>query len=680
MRVRVGLLLALLVIDLLALGVRWSAAPHAAGVLDVARMAPEQGHAFTAPLKARPSSFTQVPNDGNGVSALRLYEVDGERRVELGPAHAPPDRVREVGGGLFDHWGEVLFSTSDGSDPRTNGRRYEWESPTVIHARLGLALLFSTSAALLWVLSGWFAIVPRARAWVFAALVFALTAAWNLEAHHLYPGWINVDWDTASYLGRTAERTAGYPLILETLTALAGDLRWLLAVQLNSQLAAFALLALAVDRLLRTRVAGLAIFVVLATSPRLMAFPFSVLTESFFVVGLCVLMALLCEVARWHGTDAATLLDRAQSESTARVSTAASLVVLACCGITLAATELVRPAAFGLAGMALLPVLWARGHRWRTLAATALPYVLVIIAAAWANERRFGFMATSSMGPVSLLGHVAWNIRAETCPELPELAGRIEERLKPVLARRPAELSWPKQHFFWTSDEYNELLWANVMPETHAWVEQHAQADQNQAVELLRIRSALAKGALIGDPMRYARHASAHVWGFWQSVVRPAPLGPALKGRVPRGVGSVANLWPEVRERRFSWLGPAPDVGASNTPFDRLTWMEWWRTPLDGNPSMLWKMALAATLAGLVMAPFSRRLTPAGRLLSLAGVGFQGSAVLVASATAVIARYVDAVEPLTVVACAAAIVALGETFERLRRMRAPRSHPPSRAS
>jgi hypothetical protein len=54
-------------------------------------------------------------------SRLVLFE-DG---VELGPAHAPHAVVRVQGGGAYSHWGgSLLFSTSDGSDPNINGRRY----------------------------------------------------------------------------------------------------------------------------------------------------------------------------------------------------------------------------------------------------------------------------------------------------------------------------------------------------------------------------------------------------------------------------------------------------------------------------------------------------------------------------------------------------------------------------
>lgn len=54
-------------------------------------------------------------------SRLRLLE-DGKL---LGPSHTTHDLIRTYGGGRFSHWrNDLLFSTSDNSDPRTNGRQY----------------------------------------------------------------------------------------------------------------------------------------------------------------------------------------------------------------------------------------------------------------------------------------------------------------------------------------------------------------------------------------------------------------------------------------------------------------------------------------------------------------------------------------------------------------------------
>jgi 2-polyprenyl-3-methyl-5-hydroxy-6-metoxy-1,4-benzoquinol methylase len=41
-------------------------------------------------------------------------------------SHTPHDDIRKQGGGLYSHWGNLLyFSTTDNSDPNTNGRHYQ---------------------------------------------------------------------------------------------------------------------------------------------------------------------------------------------------------------------------------------------------------------------------------------------------------------------------------------------------------------------------------------------------------------------------------------------------------------------------------------------------------------------------------------------------------------------------
>jgi SAM-dependent methyltransferase len=70
------------------------------------------GHCWSSPLSGAASPDR---------STLVVYE-DG---IPLGPARSHPDNVRTWGGGRFTHRGErVLFSTTDTSDPNTNGRAY----------------------------------------------------------------------------------------------------------------------------------------------------------------------------------------------------------------------------------------------------------------------------------------------------------------------------------------------------------------------------------------------------------------------------------------------------------------------------------------------------------------------------------------------------------------------------
>ena len=90
------------------------------GTLSPTQITPEIGHLYQYQLGPL------YPGDGVKdvpPSTLRLFE-DGK---ELGPAHTLHATIREQGKGQFAHWGTALwFSASDGSDPRTNGRKYTW--------------------------------------------------------------------------------------------------------------------------------------------------------------------------------------------------------------------------------------------------------------------------------------------------------------------------------------------------------------------------------------------------------------------------------------------------------------------------------------------------------------------------------------------------------------------------
>ena len=87
--------------------------------LDPDKMIPEIGLAWTIPISAGIGSGDKMENSTS--STLVLFEDD----QPLGPPHAGHETIRQVGRGNYSHWENGLyFSTSDGSDPRTNGRRY----------------------------------------------------------------------------------------------------------------------------------------------------------------------------------------------------------------------------------------------------------------------------------------------------------------------------------------------------------------------------------------------------------------------------------------------------------------------------------------------------------------------------------------------------------------------------
>jgi len=89
---------------------------------DLTSFTPYKGHCWIADLP-----YGVPAGDGPGVrgsSALRLFE-DGR---ELDLPNTDHTEICALGRGRYQHWGRTLMlSTSDGSDPRDNGRRYHLE-------------------------------------------------------------------------------------------------------------------------------------------------------------------------------------------------------------------------------------------------------------------------------------------------------------------------------------------------------------------------------------------------------------------------------------------------------------------------------------------------------------------------------------------------------------------------
>lgn len=115
----------------------------------------EGNHTYSAVLERTPR-LTIARNDEN-TPLDRASTVLREDGRTLGPAHASRTTIQELGQGAFFHHGNALFfSTSDNSDPRTNGRSYAVGLilvPSTDARRLVLALLVGTAllnADLLW--------------------------------------------------------------------------------------------------------------------------------------------------------------------------------------------------------------------------------------------------------------------------------------------------------------------------------------------------------------------------------------------------------------------------------------------------------------------------------------------------------------------------------------------------
>lgn len=101
---------------------------------------PEEGLAFSAPIPSSRNALYALQTDSVRSpfrSKLLLFD-DGK---PLGPAHVVHAEIRKGGNGNYSHWeSQIIFSTPDGSDPRTNGHTYSIASPTVVRPPLKAAL------------------------------------------------------------------------------------------------------------------------------------------------------------------------------------------------------------------------------------------------------------------------------------------------------------------------------------------------------------------------------------------------------------------------------------------------------------------------------------------------------------------------------------------------------------
>jgi hypothetical protein len=94
--------------------------PLIEGEVKLSQVKHNNGNSYTVHQDfGTPGDSMESPEASN----LRLYE-NGR---EIGPGHAPHADIEQLGYGRWSHWkGNLYFSTSDNSNPLTNGRRYSY--------------------------------------------------------------------------------------------------------------------------------------------------------------------------------------------------------------------------------------------------------------------------------------------------------------------------------------------------------------------------------------------------------------------------------------------------------------------------------------------------------------------------------------------------------------------------
>ncbi len=182
---RLGQYLIFLVFPLVVALVFVVAPPGTRHFSDVALHGPfhaDSGHAYVA------TGLDDLQSDGPENPRGSTLEL-AEDATKLGPGHSSHATVRASGKGRFSHWqGKLWFSTSDNSDPNSNGRRYAVRVPWVWSTAVYLGML---AVALPFVAFLVFRLVRPCSAWLRAAAILLLAAAalevgaWTLTRQRL---------------------------------------------------------------------------------------------------------------------------------------------------------------------------------------------------------------------------------------------------------------------------------------------------------------------------------------------------------------------------------------------------------------------------------------------------------------------------------------------------------------
>jgi hypothetical protein len=197
-------------------------APSQSIAIETSAIHYDSGYAFAIPLRfSLPFPF-EVATDDFGSEGSNLQLMEDNR--PLGPDHSLHDEIRRQGKGRYSHWRQDLrFSTSDNTDPRTNGRQYD----AIAKARLSnnfigavLFLDFGFIALFYRRLSApWFRYAPALRAVLALA---AIGAAGLLAAGAFRPITLDIAGPTDSALVIDTVRHAFLGCLLTLLQWAAG--------------------------------------------------------------------------------------------------------------------------------------------------------------------------------------------------------------------------------------------------------------------------------------------------------------------------------------------------------------------------------------------------------------------------------------------------------------------------
>ncbi|MYH28154.1 MAG: hypothetical protein F4137_04695 [Acidobacteria bacterium] len=323
--------------------------------------------------------------------------------------------------------------------------------------------------------------------WTLAALAVAYVAVlWtNPFGTDLYTP------DSRGYIEFDPHRTAGYPLLLDSVTGLFGTLGAVPGVQLLLAAAGFAFLGWSIQHAFGAPRLALAVALSLFGNPEIAKFHGAIMTESVFVSLLCVMLGTMALLIATPGVRPAFL---------------SALT----CGVAVA----VRPA-----GISLLPIwplllwfLWGpcAGRRVRLALAVAAPLLLcgAVEGIAWRAEHPDPTQRTS-------LANMHLFAKALMMEPVPVVAGDDLDRFLEVARENVA----PARRFVAEAPDWQTALLTLTRYEAagqRRWFQREAEAlAERRDTSLNQLLGDVGWRAVSAAPVAWAHNGLVHYVGLW---------------------------------------------------------------------------------------------------------------------------------------------------------------------
>ncbi|MDB5578708.1 MAG: Pectate lyase [Bradyrhizobium sp.] len=598
--------------------------------IDPAGIASSVGFAYTAPVTLRPShpAFFAIATNtifGPKVSNLSLLE----NGTALGPAHSFHSEVWKPGGGHYSHWGDstssaVVFSTSDNSDPRTNGRLYVISAqPEFTPLLVSLLLIVALTASLLLA-------TTVSLPWRGATL--AVAAAGLMAWTWLYFGRTLLSDDTSTYVTWQAIVPLGYPLWLSAIKSVTGSLRWTALIQVSLLVSACLFLALQVSQLMGRTAAGFATLLVLLIYTPMFSTEQYILSEGLFlplaIINLGAAMALIRQVDVKY----AILL-----------SLTAVLIML------------VRPAGYyAILGPVFL-LIAARSRLW-WLRWAIVPMVLFVLASMLLNFAIRGSTSQSQVGRI-LFPHVAFLFDPKLVTGADqEYATLVHEALERYRAEYQKSTTRSARFNFLLSNFNQRLLATDAAIGARLRSESSGPgSDEDRRRYLFRrindIYMSLFLSAVLNHPTEYLRLVAEQLLGAWQYSIM-FDYGRFTQIYALTAVTDYQTHVNMIRDRKLP-LGPE-DVRPNTDLLEKFPgrFIDALDTAYRNIRSQRWLVYLIGlvTLIAIPIGGLFRRQSRHWLALGYCGIMIHGSVLLIAAVTVFIPRYALPADPIILVA------------------------------